>query len=319
MAEPLRATFYLFRRHGERGGVLLGATVTTAIVGLALLALFVLMWWPLLATFFNLVQDGAAASSDQVGNVVGGMLGMVLLGFVWLFFFYVLCAAYEAACLRWMIRREAPGLFGLNLGADTWRVYSGYWLWFAISTGVSMAVSTVTTPLMFFVMAPVGEATDPMAMLGPMFGVQVVAIVLQYAAMIFVGVRFAPAAATSIARKRFAFFEAWKVTKGRFWALFGSFFILMFAYVLVSLVFAGLALAVFATRLYDFSAGEVPDFQALLTPGVIALFAVGYGLSIVTGLVFVILSFGVNARAVIAAMDEGKIEGHSPNVAEVFS
>src|SRR6185312_11722146 len=58
---------------------------------------------------------------------------------------------------------------------------------------------------------------------------------LQYLPLIFLGVRFGPAAATSIARQRFSFFDAWTVTRGRFWELLGSFAVLW--------LIAGVALA----------------------------------------------------------------------------
>jgi hypothetical protein len=316
MAEPLRATFYTFRRHSERGGVLLGATLITAALGIAILAAFVALCWPLFASLFSI--SGASTSSDQVLGAVGAMFGAALIGFFFLVALYVLAAAYEAACLRWMIRREAPGWFGLNLGADTWRVYSGYWVWFLIQMAVSMVVSIVMMPLTFMAMIPAGDVA-PEAQMASLLGMQFLVAVVQYAVLIFIGVRFAPAAATSIARRRFSFFEAWKVTRGRFWALFGSFFILMIAYLIVLAIFMT---AVFAT-IYNATGGlggaGAPDPSAIFQPNVLASFGGLYVLLVGTGVLYVVLSFGVNARAVIAAIDEGKIDGQTPNVAEVFT
>jgi hypothetical protein len=239
MAEPLRATFYTFRKHSDRGGVLLGATLVTGALSLALLAAFAVLCWPLLASLFSI--SGASTSSDQVFGAIGAMFWVFLIGLVFLFVLYVLFAAYEAACLRWMIWRQAPGLFGLNLSADTWRVYAGYWVWFAIQMVVSMVVGIVMMPLTFMAMIPASNGA-PEAQIASLLGVQFIIYLVQYAVLIFIGVRFAPAAATSIARRRFSFFDAWKVTRGRFWALFGSFFILMGAYLV--------ALAIFATAAF---------------------------------------------------------------------
>lgn len=314
MAEPLRATFYTFRRHGERGGVLLGATLITAALGVALLAAFIALCWPLFAALFSM--SGASASPEQVFNAIGAMFWAVFVGFFFVFALYVLFAAYEAACLRWMIRREAPGWYGLNLGADTWRVYSGYWVWFLIQLVVSMVVGIVMMPLTFMAMIPASDGA-PEAQMASLLGLQFIIYLVQYAILIFIGVRFAPAAATSIARRRFSFFEAWKVTRGRFWALFGSFFILMAAYLVVAGVFMT---AVFAT-IYNASGGftGTADPTALFQPAVLASFGGLYVLVLLTGVFYVVLSFGVNARAVIAAIDDGKIDGQTPNVAEVFS
>jgi hypothetical protein len=96
-------------------------------------------------------------------------------------------------------------------------------------------------PLTFMAMIPASNGA-PEAQIASLLGVQFIIYLVQYAVLIFIGVRFAPAAATSIARRRFSFFDAWKVTRGRFWALFGSFFILMGAYLV--------ALAIFATAAF---------------------------------------------------------------------
>jgi hypothetical protein len=316
MAEPLRATFYTFRRHGDRGGVLLGATLVTGALSLALLVAFAVLCWPLLASLFSI--SGDSASSDQVFGAIGAMFWVFLIGLVFVFALYVLFAAYEAACLRWMIWRQAPGLFGLNLSADTWRVYAGYWIWLVIQMVISMVVSILMMPLTFMVLVPVSNGA-PETQMASLLGVQFIIYLVQYAVLIFVGVRFAPAAATSIARRRFSFFDAWKVTRGRFWALFGSFFVLGSAYLVVLAVLMTVVFAAVFNAAGGFTSAPMTDPSALLQPTMLATFGGLYLLLLITGVFYVVLSFGVNARAVIAAIDEGKIEGQTPNVAEVFS
>jgi hypothetical protein len=151
-----------------------------------------------------------------------------------------------------------------------------------------------------------------------LIALQVLISVVQNAAMIFVSVRLAPAAATSIARKRFAFFEAWKVTRGRFWALFGSFFVLMLGNIVLTLIVLAVGVGAIVS-VFDGVAPTPETLMALFTPANLSILATLYALILVASLVYVVLSFGVNARAVIAAVDEGKIAGQSPNVAEVFS
>jgi hypothetical protein len=317
MAVPLRATFYTFRRHGERGGVLLAATLVTTVLAIALIGLGVLLGWPVLSLLFSAASTGESLASEQVSSLFAGIGAYILFLFVITFALYVLFAAYEAACLRWMIRREAPGLFGLDLGADTWRVYSSYWVWFFVNLGVSMAASLVATPFMFLAMAPIASSGSDAA-LASLIALQVLISVVQNAAMIFVSVRLAPAAATSIARKRFAFFEAWKVTRGRFWALFGSFFVLMLGNIVLTLIVLAVGVGAIVS-VFDGVAPTPETLMALFTPANLSILATLYALILVASLVYVVLSFGVNARAVIAAVDEGKIAGQSPNVAEVFS
>jgi hypothetical protein len=82
------------------------------------------------------VTGGAAFSQAAMAgqtdpDVIAQMMspaalgGVMLIYLVFLFAFFVLTAAFEAACLRWLIRGESGGGFlGLQLGADTWRVCS---------------------------------------------------------------------------------------------------------------------------------------------------------------------------------------------------
>jgi hypothetical protein len=318
MAEPLRATFYTLKKHGPRGGVLLGATLMTGVLLVALLGVTFALCYPILAPMF---PGGAASATANGAEVIGAMFGVIGIIFLVLFAMYVLFAAYEAACLRWMIRQEAPGWFGLTLGADTWRVYAGYWIWLVIYFVVSTIVSLLMMPVMFMMMPSIVQAGGEPDLSGLM-AFQLGMNVLLYIPMIFFGVRFGPAAATSIARRRFAFFDAWTVTKGRFWELLGSFALLMSAYVILTIVFVGFVLGSIFRGQFPSSTSTPQEletaFAAIFTPTNLAVIGGFYLLLYVVGIFYVVFSFGVNARAVIAAVDEGKIEGQTPNVAQVF-
>jgi predicted metal-binding membrane protein len=126
MAEPLKATFFTLK-HRDRA-VLLPATL----VMIVLVALIVAAWAALnsrmFALMFELTQLGSGqANEEQALAMFSGMMGLFLSTFLLLIPLYIVVAAYEAACLRWMIRGEAPGLFGLTLNNDTWRVWGVYW------------------------------------------------------------------------------------------------------------------------------------------------------------------------------------------------
>jgi hypothetical protein len=154
---------------------------------------------------------------------------------------------------------------------------------------------------------------DPDA-LGPA-GLAAFLIVLGFLILlIFFGVRFAPAAATSIALRRFAFFDAWTVSKGRFWALFGSFVLLWLMYFVGVMVLSGVAVFAMGVGLTGIAqAGAEPAspeeaFALLASPSVWVPLALIYGVMIVGAFVFYIALFGVNARAALAALEEGKIK-----------
>jgi hypothetical protein len=318
MAEPLKATFFTLK-HRDRA-VLLPATL----VLIVLLALIAAAWaalnWGALLRIAELLQAGASQTKPQMDdaaamNLMFGMFALMGWSIILLFPAYLVVAAYEAACLRWMIRGEAPGLFGLTLGADTWRVYGVYWCWFLAQMVVSSVASVFAMPLMFGSMGEImRNPQDVDAMLRWQLSVQLPITLLQYLPMIFIGVRFGPAAATSIARHRFSPFDAWKVTRGRFWALLGSFALLW----LIAAIVMCAAAAPLTLRMWPFfqdmwrNPGDEEAIRAYMSAifsrDTIVWVCVSYGAMMIAGLWLALMSYGVNARAALAALEEGKIE-----------
>jgi hypothetical protein len=292
MAAPLKATFFALRRR-ERGGVLFGVTATHVVLMLALFALYVMFVW-----YF---RPGDAVASATVQTIYGfQMMGATLL---FLFFYAVVAASYEAACLRWMIRGETAGFGGFSLGGDTWRVYGGYWFWFAFAFGVWLVVML----LMVLVVGALGlqqSAPTETMWIGWTAIAAWIVVITPFA------IRMSAGNAASIAKKKLAYFDGWKVSDNRFWALFGSFLIAWLIWIIVFLaLFIGAAFVIFVVTSDQ---PETADPTNVMMSGS-SIFAVG-----AANLVLALLSTGVNARAVIAAAEEGKIEGVGTNVAAVF-
>ena len=107
----------------------------------------------------------------------------------------VLFASYEAACQRWMVRGERGGFFGLTLGADTWRVWFGYWIWFFLMIGFSMLTVVVTTMVGGGAVFAMTGQSDGNVGLAILFVILVCFALLGL--WIWVAVRLAPGAATS--------------------------------------------------------------------------------------------------------------------------
>jgi hypothetical protein len=234
------------------------------------------------------------------------------MAFLFMYPIYHAVAAYEAPCLRWMIRGETPGLFGLTIDNDVWRVYGVYWCWFIAQFAVGMAVSILTMPLMFMTMGEIMGNPSPEAMARWQLTVQIPISLLQYIPLIFIGVRFGPAAATSVLRKRFSFFDAWKVTEGRFWPLLGSFAIL---WLIVGLIVTAASIPL-TLHLWPYFAdiwpvptehGAQAYAEQVFSAETLKLAAIGYGVMIVAGLWLAVMAYGVNARAALAAQEDGKI------------
>lgn len=315
--QALNATFFAFRKREK--AVLLPATLVFAVLAIGMFVIFSVLNWQAFVDYMNWAASATAANSEAAANgvppsmdammppqsvmAVGPAYLLLLLGY------YILLASYEAACLRWMIHGETGGLFGLTLGADTWRVYFSYWVWFFLLIVFYIACAFIAGGAVASVFIGMQGGAEPSA--GTVI-VPLLAGLLVLFALIFFGVRFAPAAATSIARRKFAFFDAWTVSKGRFWGLLGAFvllFLMFFVFLIVVevafVVMVGMSAAGAIGHTEPQSAEEA--FRAFATPqyaaGVIGIIV----LMSVASMMFYIALFGVNARAAALALEEGKI------------
>jgi len=316
MAEPLNATFFAFGKR-ERGGVLLRATLAYAAIAIVLFAGFVAINYQGVVDYFSWVMmlsehnDGVDPTNPFPAMMPpASVMALAPMYLLFNILFYLLFAAYEAACLRWMIRGETKGFFGLALDADTWRVWFTYWIWLLL-----LIVVYVVCALAAFGFAAALLAGAPSSEPSPALALVPLAVIVGVLIVLAVfGVRFAPAAATSIAKQRFAFFDAWTVTKGRFWALLGA-FVLLFLMYFVGLIILSLVMSVtIGVSMFGqlSSQGEPQSpqeaFALLASPGVLIPVVVIYGIMIVGAFIFYIALFGVNARAARAALNEGKIK-----------
>ena len=329
--QPLNATFFAFRKR-ERGGVLLSTTIAYIVMAAVLMAAFVaLNLGPIMqvASWYGGTIQQAMQGNSGPPDMTGLMSSfMALSGAYTLFLFciYVLLAAYEAACLRWLVRGERGGVFGLSLGGDTWRVWLGYWIWLLLLIGFYILCVVVMMIAGVGAFGTFATATEKAPANGG------AAVLIMFAAMLgiialcaYIGTRLAPGAATSVISKRFAMFDAWKVTNGRFWALFGAFVLLWLLYflaiIVVEIIIGVVMGATMAGAIAGAGQGGDPSamLSSLMSPPMLIMIALIYVGILAIAMTFCIAMFGVNARAVIAAAEEGKLPGVTPPQAEVFS
>jgi len=313
MAEPLNATFFAFKKR-ERGGVLIGASIAFVVLAVALYAALAgLVWLVLGQSPIEMSQMATQAQVDpaavQSMMTPGNVALLVLLYLVFVFVLCVLFAAYEAACLRWMIRGETKGLFGLALDDDTWRIYGIYWVWFLLIMLGSIAFLIVMA-ILGGVIASTAGADSPVMFVLPL---------LFFIVPIYFSTRLAPAAATAVAERRFAFFDAWTTSSDRFWALFGAFFLLWLVYILLTcaLSLGWLSWAVGPRLMEIFAASSDPaamsiainqaTMEAMTAPGGMLIYLGVSAVTWIIAIIFYVALFGVNARAAQAALEEGKI------------
>ncbi len=320
--QPLNATFFAFQKR-ERGGVLLSASIAYLVLAFVLLGGFVVLNMGAVADYAAWTMSMGQQTGEAVdpNNPFAGMMPppsvMALGGWYTLLtvVLYLLLAAYEAACLRWMIRGETKGLFGFALDGDTLRVYFTYWIWFFLAIAVYIVTSIAVIGLVAaFAIGGGATATqnDPSALLSMGLGF-FAACLLILILLIYFAVRFSPAAATSVAKRRFAFFDAWTVTKGRFWAMLGAFVLLWLMYIVGLIAFLIAMSFAIGTQMFSqmsTGAGPATEQEAMAmfaSPAVWVPLSVLYVLLTIGGFVFIVALFGVNARAAQAALEEGKI------------
>ncbi|MCC6788357.1 MAG: hypothetical protein IT547_11010, partial [Hyphomonadaceae bacterium] len=283
--QALNATFFAFRKREK--AALLPTTLAFAVIVLAMGAVFTALNWQAFVDYMNWVASISASNANSAAAGVPpsmdammppqSVMSIMPAYFLFLLGYYILLAAYEAACLRWMIHGETGGLFGLSLGADTWRVYFSYWIWFLLLIAFYIVCAIVAGGAMasvFMGMQGGGEPSPAAVIIPLVLGLLVVL------ALIYFSVRLAPAAATSVARRKFAFFDAWKVSKGRFWGLLGA-FVLLFLMFMVFVIAVEVAFGVMVGMTAMNSVGQAEPqsaeeaFRAFATPqymaGIVAL------------------------------------------------
>lgn len=173
-------------------------------VGLVILAFFAI----LAAAFVVTSREQAGTAGSVIGGVV---LGLGELAIQWL----VLAALY-----RMRLRPEAaPGLYYLRIGKDEIRLF-GLWLTMA---AILLALMTAG----FLLLRALGQVSGLAAGLGT----------LAYLALVlWLAMRFSLAGPANFATGRFGLADSWRLTKGRFWALFGMIVLALCLLLLIAVV-----------------------------------------------------------------------------------
>lgn len=202
---------------------------------------------------------------------------MPLLGWIVLVMLsgWVIWAMFEAASQRRYIWHRD---FSLGLGADELRMMgTGFW-WFLMSA-VLFAVPMLMVLGAFLTIA--GDPSDPAAegaIVGTVFGIFGIMFVL-FPLYVFFATRLAPCFGQTIKDGRVRFFDAWNISRGRFWPILGAYVILAIGAGVISQVISGIAQFLFIPALMNISEMDGPEsaesVMALLTsPTVLVPFAI---------------------------------------------
>jgi len=243
------------------------AAVSMLVLGLIILAASsdLRAWFSAVETLGN--TQGPDLSPAEV-------LGQYALLVPWIAFsalaFWVIWAMFETASQRRYIWGKP---FTLGFGRDELNMMVVGLLW-AVLGLVIMAIPILMTlgGVWAAIAAEAEGLTDAEVgqfIVAPMFGALGLMLVLVpvYA---FIATRLAPCFGLTVKDGRIRFFDAWNVSRGRFWAIFGAYVILAFSGAILGQVITGIAqLIVFPSFVSLSTAAENgQDIAALMTsPG----------------------------------------------------
>ncbi|KCZ87153.1 hypothetical protein [Hyphomonas johnsonii] len=252
-----------FRRTGGPKGFLLKFGATYAVLYLVMSAVNLWLQWPMFGMMFNpdMMNDPVAmeaAMTGQVGRMLLGYLLMFPLGLA----FWML---FEGANQRRYMRAEG---FRLQLGGDEWRLLVVGLIWFGLFIALYLGIFLVMA-LIFGVVAAIGSSESAI-----LAGFLVFILLIAYMVFaLWVAARFSPAAALTVRDRSIQFGQAWRVTKGKAWAIVGSWIVLMLIMMVVFFVFYLIFAVVMVASLMPVMSGIEDDptaiFSAMAAPGII--------------------------------------------------
>ncbi len=174
----------------------------------------------------------------------------------------VLFAVLSAAVYRVVLRPEDKGLARLRLGADELRL-GILWIEMGLFFAAVGVLAFIPIVIVFAIFAAAMKASPADIVLLAM-----AIYVVLLGVFVWLGVRFSLAAPMTFARREVLLFPTWKLTRGRFWPLFGCYLLTFIFMMIIGLV----VLCVEAASTLALSGGDMakagaslmhPDYSSL--------------------------------------------------------
>lgn len=212
---------------------------------IVLLLVVGLLGWQSVAEWFMAMQeienDPDPDPSEVFGTLFGGMARLMPLLVVMSLIGWGIWAAFEVASQRRYLFGEK---FHLRFGGDEMRMMVVGLLWGVMS----LIVFLIPGLLMFSAFGVLlgadlnGPMDDETArrFIAPFFG-GFGLMILFFFVYVFVATRLAPCFGMTVKEKRIVFFDAWRVSRRRFWPILGAYVIIAIVASIVSQIFSTLA------------------------------------------------------------------------------
>ena len=206
--------------------------------------------------------EAADASNDpdeQMALAFGGFARLLPWGLLGGLASWIIWAMFETASQRRYIRDEP---FSLGFGADEARMMVVGLLWFL------MGLVVIGLPMLLIMGATFYQLlTDPLGFEAGANSQQValqifgsfVALLFVFPLYVFLATRLAPSFGLTVQAKRIRFFDAWNVSRGRFWPILGAFVILAVAGNIIGQVLSGIVQTLMTPVLMDLANGADGD------------------------------------------------------------
>lgn len=181
----------------------------------ALCALPGIGWWFIARREFSRLLEGSGFGAEYFIGMIGTQVALGLIT--------VLIAT---AALRLSLRPNEPGVAGLRVGADELRILG-------VSLLLGLAFLVVALALGIVVaMVSLSSTGSGAGDLGNVV-IAIPFILVALAIFVWLQVRLSLVLALTFVRRNIAIGEAWDQTRGRFWTLFGGYFVIFLFVVLL--------------------------------------------------------------------------------------
>jgi hypothetical protein len=260
---PSDVAFEGFRLIGRRPGAVAVWALLNLVLGAVLVGLIWAVLGPDLPTLFSQI---AAARTAAGGGAMDPSwaapfalkmraIQWIVQPFVLLFGVVLTCAVYRA-----MVQPSANGFGYLRFGGDEIRLIAlgiVYFIMAFVAVLVLVLLGGFLGALLYFLLAKGGQGGGWIALVAVAAGVALVCT------SIWVAVRLSLAWPISFAEKRIAIFDSWRLTRGNFWSLLGT-YLLSWIFALIfsmgAMLVLGVVVLIGAMSFGGVLHGEAPDW-----------------------------------------------------------